>query len=386
MQVAYQWMTNPTLIGPDARLQLADKAKELKMTKVLIVSDPGIQKAGVLDEPIALLDKAGIKTVLYTEVNSDPLDTKCEAAAELAVSEKCDGIIAIGGGSTMDCAKAADILTANPAPLYQYYGSWDYKRGVPLICMPTSAGTGSENTIYGVINATKGPDAGMKKVVLYTADMAICDPVLTYNLPPALTASTGLDAFAHCAEAVTCNCENYLVDVIAMDGISRISKFLPVAYRDPTNTEARNQMMIAANFGGVAFSQTCCHLGHAIAQQAGAVFHLPHGIACAWALPETMAYAAIWKPEKVKMIARFLEIPYEETDTPEQVGQKVADGIRAFMRKLDVKSLKDYGVKRDEFVNISGLVMRDNCIPFLPHPLTEDEVKVILGKVYDTYQ
>lgn len=386
MEVAYQYMTNPTLIGTGAIKQLGTKAKEKGMTKVLIVSDPGIEAAGVLKEPIELLNKEGIDCVIYTKVNSDPLDTKCQEAADLAKAEKCDGIIAIGGGSTMDAAKAADILIANPPPLYQYYGSWDYKRGIPLICVPTTAGTGSENTIYGVINATQGPDAGMKKVVLYTCDLAICDPVLTYKLPAALTASTGLDSFAHCAEAVTTNIENPLVEVLAMAGISRVCKYLPIAYKDPTNIEAREQMMFAANLGGIAFNMTCCHLGHAISQQMGAKFHCPHGISCAWALPEVMAYSAKGKPDKVRMIADFLNVAYSPSDSDAVVGQKVADGIRAFMRLMDVKSIKDYGYKREDLVDICDMVMADNCFPFIPTPLNRDEVRDILGRIYDTYQ
>jgi len=383
MEVAYQWMTNPTLIGTNARLQLGTKAKEFKMSKVLVVSDPGVKAAGILEEPIKLLKDEQIDVVTYTEVNSDPLDTKCYEGADLAKKEKCDGIVAIGGGSVLDAAKAMNILVANPAPLDKYYGGWDYKRGLPLICMPTTAGTGSENTIYGVISSTT---TDTKKVVLYCCDLGICDPVLTYKLPPHLTASTGLDAFAHCAESVTCNVENPMTETLAMDGISRVCKYLPIAYKDPTNTEAREQMMIAANYGGIAFSQTCCHLGHAISQCMGARFHVPHGISCAWALPEVMAYSAIGKPDKVKMVADYLDISYDKDDSDKVVGQKVADGIREFMRMMDVKSIKDYGISRKDLIDICDIVMEDNCFPFIPTPLTRDEVREILGKVYDTYQ
>jgi alcohol dehydrogenase class IV len=383
MEVAYYWMTNPTLLGPGARYQLAEKAKGFGMTKVLIVSDPGIKAAGVLDEPIKLLKDAGIEVVTYTEVNADPLDTKCYEGADICKKEKCNGIIAIGGGSVMDSSKAMNILQNNPAPLDKYYGSWDYKRGIPLICVPTTAGTGSENTIYGVISSTT---TNTKKVVLYCADLAICDPELTYKLPPHLTASTGLDAFAHCAEAVTCNIYNPLTETLAMDGISRICKWLPIAYKDPTNTEARQQMMLAANFGGIAFSATCCHLGHAISQCMGAAFHVPHGISCAWALPEVMAYSAIGKPDKVKVVAKFLGVDFKDSDPANVIGNKVADNIRSFMRLMDVKSIKDYGISREDLINICDIVMADNCFPFIPSPLDREGVREILAKVYDTYQ
>lgn len=386
MQVAYQWMTNPTLIGTGARLELGQRAKELGMTNVFMVTDPGIESVGILTELTGFLEAEGIKVNIFAKVNSDPLDTMVEEGAALCKSLHCDGIIAIGGGSSMDAAKAMNVLINNPPPLYQYYGSWNYQKGLPLICMPTTSGTGSENTIYSVINCTQGTDAGMKKVILLTCELAICDPVLTYKLPKALTAATGLDAFAHCAESVTCNVENPLVEILAMDGISRVSKWLPVAYNEPTNVEAREQMLLAANLGGIAFSQTCCHLGHAISQQMGAKFHCPHGISCAWALPETMAYAAQGKPEKVRMIADFLNIPYEKDSSNTVLGQKVADGIRAFMRLLNVKSIKDYGISREDLVGIVDMVMADNCFPFIPTPLTRPEVKVILGKIYETYQ
>ena len=387
MEVSTFSMTNPCIMGTGARFQLAEKAKEFGITHMFIVSDPGIEKAGVLNEPIKLLQDAGIQVTVFSKVNSDPLESMCEEGADACLAAGCDGMLAIGGGSSMDAAKAMKILLNNPKPLYQYYGSWDYQKSpIPLLCMPTTAGTGSENTIYGVINCTNGPDKGMKKVVLLTADLAICDPELTYKLPKALTAATGLDAFAHCAEAVTCNISNPYVEVLAMDGISRVCKWLPIAYNDPTNVEARQQMLFAANLGGIAFSATCCHLGHAISQQMGAVFHCPHGISCAWALPEVMAYSAKGKPDKVAMVADYLGIPYEKDDSPEVLGNKVADGIRAFMRKMDVQSIKEYGIKREDLIEICDLVMADNCFPFIPTPLNRDEVREILGRVYDTYQ
>jgi alcohol dehydrogenase class IV len=383
MEVTTYSMTNPVIIGTGARKLIGEKTKELGCTKVLFVTDVGLIKAEVEKEPIENLKAAGIEVVVYDKINPDPLDSVCVEGMEVAKKEKVDGIVALGGGSVIDAAKAINVLINNPLPLEKYYGSWDYKPGLPLIMIPTTAGTGSESTIYGVIT---DKTTNMKKVVLLTGTLAICDPSLTYALPKDLTASTGLDSFAHCAEAVTCNINNPFTEALAMNGIKRVVDWLPVAYRDPQNIEAREQMMIAANFGGIAFSATCCHLGHAIAQQMGASFHTPHGITCAWALPEVMAYSAIGKPDKVKVVANYLGCRYDENDPPNVLGQKVAENIRQFMRKLNVKSIKDYGIARQDLVNIVDLVMADNCFPFIPSPLTRDEVKVILGRVYDTYQ
>ncbi|NLK00169.1 MAG: iron-containing alcohol dehydrogenase [Clostridia bacterium] len=384
MEVATYSQTNPTIFGTGAVNLIGEKAKEFGIEKAMIVTDVGLVKVGVVARVQGLLKDAGIEVIVFDKVNPDPLDTMINEGGEIARNEKVNGVIGLGGGSVMDASKGINLLTTNAPPISNYYGSWEYDRGLPLILVPTTAGTGSENTIYGVITDST---TNAKKVILTTGDLAIVDPELTYELPAHLTASTGMDVFAHAAESMTVNMTNPMTKLLAFDAIRKVIKYLPIAVADPTNVEARENMMIASNFAGIAFSNTCCHLGHAISQCMGAKFHVPHGISCAWALPETMAYAAIGKFDEVKGVADALGVEYGDNESPEELGKKVADNMRAFMKKMNIKSIADYGIKREDMLgDLVDMVMEDNCFPFIPSPLNRDQVREIIAKVYDTYK
>ncbi len=383
MEISTYSQTCPTIMGTGAVKLIGEKVKELGMKKVLLVTDEGLVKVGVVAKVEKILKEAGLTVVVFDKVNPDPLDTVCEEGGQIARKEKVDGIVGLGGGSVMDASKAINILACNPSPLAQYYESWEYKTCLPLVCCPTTSGTGSENTIYGVITDS---NTHAKKVVLSTASLALVDPELTYDLPAHLTAATGMDVFAHAAEAMTVNMTNPMTTMLAFDAIGKVVKYLPTAVAEPHNIEARENMAIASNFAGIAFSNTCCHLGHAVSQCMGAAFHVPHGISCAWALPETMAFAAINKSDEVKGVADALGVQYSKDEPAVEIGKKVADNMRAFMRKMKIKSIADYGISREQMLGIVDMVMADNCFPFIPSPLNRDETLEILGKMYDSYK
>ena len=384
MQKVKYFMTSPVLAGQGAAKDVGAEAVKLGMRKAMIVIDKGVAKAGIAELIAGYLKGAGIETVIFDEVQPDPLDTTCVAGAEFAVANEVDGIIGLGGGSVMDASKAMNILTHNPLPLSQYYESWDYNKAFPLILIPTTAGTGAENTLYGVISCT---ETGRKRVVCEVGSLTILDPELAYGLPADITAYTGIDAFSHIVEGMTCNVLNPLTDALGIDAIKRIYKWLPIAVKEPDNLEARENMAIASNFAGTANTNTCSHLGHAMAQCIGARFHVTHGIACAWSVPEVMAYAAKGRMDQLQKIADALGFTFDENDTVEEKGQKIADFIRSFYNSLGdvkIKKISDYGITREDFQSIVDDVRKDNCYAFLPMELTRDEVYEFLGRVYDT--
>lgn len=383
MEIIKYFMTGPVLAGQGASKQVGKQAKELGMSKVMIVADQGVVKAGLIDGINDYLKTEGIGTVIFDKVQPDPLDTVCVEGSEFAKENKVDGIIGVGGGSVLDASKAMNILTHNPLPLSQYYETWEYKKALPLILIPTTAGTGAENTLYGVISCT---ETGRKRVVQAVADLSILDPELTYGLPRETTAYTGIDAFSHVVEGMTCNIINPLTDALGVDALKRIYKWLPIAVNEPQNLEARENMSIASNLAGTANTNTCSHLGHAMAQCIGARFHVPHGLACAWSVPETIAYATAVRLEQVEKIAEALGFVFDEADTPEEKGRKMADFIRDFYNSLNVeiKKISDCGITKEQFQDLTDNVMHDNCFAFLPKPLSRDEVFAFLGRVYDT--
>ena len=175
-------------------------------------------------------------------------------------------------------------------------------------------------------------------------------------------------------------------DCLDMEAIRLIVKWLPVAVKDPENIEARYNMMLASTFAGMGFSDALVHLGHAFSECMGAKFHVAHGISCAWGLLETMTYASKYRGDKVRMVADAMGLTVPEGATDEEVGQIVADAIREFMKGIGVRSIKESGFTREDTVSIYTSIPKNLCWPSLPQPLSDDELKAWLGRVYDTYQ
>ncbi len=177
-----------------------------------------------------------------------------------------------------------------------------------------------------------------------------------------------MDAFAHAAETMTGLIQNPHTDALCSYGIRELVKYLPIACEEPHNKEARQHMM------------------DAIGQCIGAAFHTTHGISCAWALPATMEYAAVTEGDKVKMVADFMGLDYPEDISNEGIGKLVSEAISAFMKKIKVQPMSEYGITREALIDIADIVMQDNCWPVIPRQLTKPELERLLGRVDDSYQ
>ncbi len=373
----------PVYTGPGIVKEVGNQAKARGCKKVFIVTDPVLAETDIVGRVINSIEDAGLEYVLYSDVNVDPLDTKIYEATDIAKKEEVDCIVGVGGGSSMDAAKSIDILFGNPGPLSRYYMSLDHKPSIPVFEVPTTTGTGSECTMFSVISDTQ---TGTKKVPYKIPDLAFCDPELTYDLPAHLTAATGMDAFAHAAETMTGLIQNPHTDALCSYGIRELVKYLPVACEEPHNIEARQHMMDASNLIGIGFGEMGCHIGHAIGQCIGAAFHTTHGISCAWALPATMEYCAVTEADKVKMVADCMGLEYPDDISNEDIGKLVSDSISAFMSRIKVKPMSEFGITRDALIGIADIVMQDNCWPVIPRELTKPELEELLGRVYDSYQ
>ncbi len=373
----------PVYTGPGIVKEVGKQAKARGCKKVFIVTDPFLATTDIVKKVTDSVTAEGLDYVVYSEVNVDPLDTVIYEATDIAKKENVDCIVGVGGGSSLDAAKSIDILFANPGPLSRYYMSLDHKPSIPLFEVPTTTGTGSECTMFSVISDTQ---TGTKKVPYKIPDLAFCDPELTYDLPAHLTAVTGMDAFAHAAETMTGLIQNPHTDALCSYGIRELVKYLPIACEEPHNKEARQHMMDASNLIGIGFGEMGCHIGHAIGQCIGAAFHTTHGISCAWALPATMEYAAVTEGDKVKMVADFMGLDYPEDISNEGIGKLVSEAISAFMKKIKVQPMSEYGITREALIDIADIVMQDNCWPVIPRQLTKPELERLLGRVYDSYQ
>ena len=276
------------LFGEHAADQVGEKTRALGCSKVLCVYDKGVEDAGIVGPVIENLERAGLKVVRYGGVLPDPPDPMVDECGALARKEQVDGVVGVGGGSTLDTAKAVNVLLGNPGSILDYYfrpGAPGHKPGKKLVLIPTTSGTASEVTSVSVITNTKNNTKGGVKGEATVATLAIVDPLLTLGMPPAITAATGMDTFAHALEAYTSGVRNIMSDVLAEKSIELVARYLPTAVKNGFDIEARTNMSFACMIAGMSFADATPHFGHAFGHTLGAAHHVPHGIGCAIAQP-----------------------------------------------------------------------------------------------------
>ncbi|WP_075980495.1 iron-containing alcohol dehydrogenase [Bacillus massilinigeriensis] len=372
----------PIIYGNGSIQMVGEEVKRLGCKKVMLVSDETISKLDAYTNCKKSLIDNGIEVVPFNGIIPDPPDYIINQGGEIAKAEQIDGIVALGGGSVIDAAKGINVLVNNPLPVNQYLGNPVYNPGVPVVVIPTTAGTGSENTIMGVITDTVN---NIKSAVLCPATLGVLDPEVTIDVPPSVTAYTGMDAFAHAAEAITTKFPNPKSDVLALEAIKKVTSYLPIAVADGKNIKAREELMLASNFAGMAFNDALVHLGHAIAHTVGAAFHQAHGTICALALPEVMKYSASVRADKVKLIGTAMGVDFTGNESFEEIGEMVANTIRTFIKGIGIPSVKELGIARDEFTNLASKVMDDVCYLYVPRELSQEEVADILEAIYENY-
>ncbi|MGZ6028855.1 MAG: iron-containing alcohol dehydrogenase [Myxococcaceae bacterium] len=370
------WPTR-VVLGPGALRRLPEEVRRLGLHRPLVVTDAGVVKAGLVDRVISILGEAGLVHVLFDRVTPDPTERDVFAGLEAYRTGGCDGIIALGGGSPLDAAKLVQLLTSHAPPLSQYDDATRGDRFVvhplpPLIAIPTTAGTGSEVSRSGVAFLQ---DTGRKTVIFAPAllpRVAICDPELTYGLPPRATAATGLDAFTHCLEAYLSNGFHPLADAVAIDGIRRVARSLPVVMQEPTHLHARLDMMIAAMEGAMAFQKGLGN-AHALAHALTPIAGLHHGLANAVVLPSVMAF----NRDAVRArLARVAIAMGEPTGALEDVLAGVAiDRVRRLVADVGLPTrLSQAGVKEQDLPRVAELAFRDASHQGNPRPTTEADL------------
>lgn len=374
----------PALMGSGSSYRTGLKVRELGCSKVLVVHGTGMKKSGIADHILGNLHNAGVETVVFDGVLPDPTDTLIEEGAELARAEEVNGIVAVGGGSAIDTAKAINVLIHNPPPIMQYFGVQNnLNPGVPMVFIPTTSGTGSEVTNMTVVTCTSlnKKDSVVSPVCIAT--LAILDPDLTLGLSPKMTSITGLDALSHAVESLTGGQSNPLSDALARDAIRTIHKWLPIAVADGANLEAREKMMLASMFAGMAFTNALVHLGHSIAHTIGALFHIPHGLACAVTMPEVIEYASKTEWKKVRMICEAMDLEVPDDATPEEIGRTARVALRAFLQSVGTPNLKELGIPEDALEKISPMVTADTGFALAPYRISSGKVAKLLQSAYD---
>lgn len=332
----------PTLlVGPGASVRLGEAVAGFGHSQILIVTDAMIAKLGLLKGLTDALTEGGASYVVFDEITPDAPIPLIERGIAFFKEHGCDAIVAVGGGSSIDAAKAIAMAVPNPKPLRSLAGYFKGRRNpITLYAVPTTAGTGSEVTVAAVISDPAHED----KVVIVdprlVPRMAALDPGLMTGLPPHITAATGIDALTHAVEAFVGNWATPFTDGLALAAVGLIFGNLRTAYRDGKNIAAREKMALASTYAGMAFTRANVGYVHAIAHQFGGKYHTPHGLANAIMLPKVMRYSAPAIIDRLALLAVRAKVG-EDGEHPETLAEKFLDAIEALNHDLGIPTQLD---------------------------------------------
>jgi alcohol dehydrogenase class IV len=319
-------------------------------SKVLIVTDKMMTDLGHVARIEEQLTKAGLAYAVYAGVNAEPTDVHVDEALRVFYNTDCDAVIGFGGGSCIDAAKAVSVMAVHAGYIGDYMGGnklFD-KAPVPLIAIPTTAGTGSEVTSVTVITNTKDDIKMMIRQKALIPLAAIVDPMLTVSSPPKVTAATGIDALCHAIEAYISKRRQPLTDTLAMSAIQKIVNNISRAYAGGEDLEAREAMAIAAMEAGMAFTNASVCLVHGMSRPIGAMFHVPHGVSNAMLLPTVLAYSKDACTDRLANIGRALNLG-AEGDRDEDVATRTVHHVTELCASLDIPNMKQWGIDENEF-------------------------------------
>ena len=370
--------------GPGSRKELPGVLQRLQLKKALVCSDKGLIKVGTTKMVTDILDEAGIPYEIYSEIKPNPTVTNVKQGVEAFKASGADCIIAIGGGSSMDTAKGIGIVSNNPefSDIVSLEGCAPTKhKSVPIIALPTTAGTGAEVTInYVIIDEEK-----QKKMVCVDPNdipaVAIIDAELMYSLSKSLTAATGMDALTHAIEGYITKGAWALSDMFEIEAIRMINENLVTAVEEPRNPKGREGMALAQYVAAQAFSNVGLGLVHGMAHPMGALFDIPHGVANALLLPTIMEFNMPKCIEKFGVIARTMGVDTTGM-TPEEAAQAACDAVRALAIKVGIpQHLTDLGIQESDIPALSAQAITDVCTPGNPRDVTEADIQELYKKV-----
>lgn len=313
--------------------------QSLGCRNVLVVTDPGVSKANLLDRILSSLEKNGVAYTIFSDVGHEATLTKVQEGLDVMQGEQSDIILSVGGGSVMDTAKGIGCLANNPGNLRDYEGPEKFKNPpVPTVAVPTTAGSGSELSFGAVINDTEKNYKFSFRSAMQIPKVALLDPGLLQTTPPKLAAATGMDALSHGVEAYVSKWSNFMTDAYCRQNFYLVGRYLRRFVSDPTDVEAASGMLLASSMGSMAFNIARLGLVHAMGHPVGAHFHWPHGVACAVLMPHVMEFNLTACPDKFVDIAVGLEGAIQDGPSV----KKAQSAVSAVVRLMD-----DIGIQAD---------------------------------------
>lgn len=375
----------PEIVYGEGALTLAGRhASNFGAAKVLVVTDPGIEAAGLVNQLVLNLKSSNVPHAIYNNVSSNPKDYEVMEGVQVYRSQGCDLIIAIGGGSPMDCAKGIGVVIGNEGGVLDYVGVNEITHpGPPMIFIPTTAGSSADVSQFAIITDTfqKVKKAIVSKMVI--PDIALIDPATTVSMPPDLTAASGMDAICHAFEAYVSTASSALTDMAASKAVSLAFRSLKKAFNEPANLLARNDMMMASLMAGIAFSNASLGLVHGMAHALGGRYDLPHGECNAILMEKVIKFNYRSVSDKYDELAAAFGLNFKNQKGSKRI-EKLVNAIQELREELDINiRLVDMGVERSDLSDLAQKAYEDPCLATNPKDVTVEEIESIYGEIFE---
>jgi alcohol dehydrogenase class IV len=366
------------VFGPDASSLIGRYLTNFGAERVLIVTDPGIIAVGWVEKISELINKEGIDHFIFSSISANPRSAEVMTGAEFYHENQCDIIVAIGGGSPMDCAKGIGIVTSNHQHILSFEGIDNVPvPGPPLICIPTTAGTSADVSQFSII--TNEREEVKIAIVSKTTipDAALIDSKTTMSMPPYLTACTGMDALVHAIEAYVSTANSPIYDLHALEAIRLLSTNLLPVMNDPDNIELRNNVMLGSLQAGLAFSNASLGAVHAMAHSLGGFLDLPHGECNAILLEHVIAFNFPAENDRYMHMGKALNLDLKGMK-PQEIKKSIVAEIDRLKRSVGIqKSLGELGIKRTDIPTLAQKALKDPCMVTNPRVPTQRDIEVI---------
>ena len=349
--MAREFIVPGQIISGSGALEMAETALKAMGKKALIVTDKVMISLGNCEKVETALKNQGIEYAIYSDVTGEPTDVMVDNGVKVYKENGCDFMVALGGGSPIDTMKAIGALVKNGGDIADFMGKVIDVEMPPMAAVPTTAGTGSEATQFTIITDTRKDIKMLLKGKVLMPNLAIIDPQFTMTAPPKITAATGLDALCHAVEAYTSRRAQTLADTFAISAVKRIFKYLPIAFHDGKNEEARVEMSVAALEAGIAFNNASVTLIHGMSRPIGAMFHVAHGLSNAMLMKECLGFALEGAYERFADLGRAIEVA-TSADSDKEASEKFLDALVKLTEELETPTLEQYGIDKEAFFNV----------------------------------
>lgn len=383
--MAREFIVPGQIISGSGALSMAEVAISGLGKKAFIVTDKVMIQLGNCAKVEEALKNRGVEYAIYSEITGEPTDVMIDNGLKLYKEEGCDFMVALGGGSPIDSMKAIAALVVNGGNISDFMGKVIDVEVPPMVAIPTTAGTGSEATQFTIITDTKKDIKMLLKGKVLMPALAVIDPQFTMTAPPKITAATGLDALCHAVEAYTSRKSQTLSDTFALSAVKRIFKYLPAAFHDGSDEEARVEMSVAALEAGIAFNNASVTIIHGMSRPIGALFHVAHGLSNAMLMKECLGFALEGAYERFGTLGRAIGAA-AEGDSDKEASEKFLAAVEAITKELETPTLAEYGIDRDSFFQVIDKMANDAMDSGSPQntarEVTAEDVKQIYKNLW----